>query len=255
MVQQLQQSSQSEEKDQELISYPRDEVALKTIEDIRDSATRAYAGLSGAALIAASIPGIGSGPAAALALTAYAPLHRISKYSRIVLFMKEMMASFKASGQEAHFYPCLEVEGQENLDLFIQVPQQANFLISIRSQGKANIFYDKDKDSLYSRRIKRGRRLWRNCPLLQMAEYVKWLNKNRSTFGLSSREIRKLPLARIVVLWDPTRLADHEDGFYSKVGEDKILTINKKGKVFLVEHQEVSKVIKAYLANKIEYQQ
>ena len=89
----------------------------------------------------------------------------------------------------------------------------------------------------------------------QMSEYKKWLTKNRDLFGFSSREVRKIPLACIVVLWQPTYLADHEASFYSKAGEDKILTINKKGKVFLVERKEVIKVMKAYLASEIEYQQ
>lgn len=236
-------------------SLARGEVALKIVEEARDAAVKTYAGLSTAAVISAVIPGIGSGPAAALALTAYAPLHRVSKYSRIALLMKTMMAAFQEWGQEAHIYPCIKVDGQENLDFFVQVPQQANFLISIRAQGKAKIFYDKDKDTLFSRRRKKGRRIWRNCPLLQMSEYKKWLTKNRDSFGFSSREVRKTPLACIVVLWQPTYLADHEASFYSKAGEDKILTVSKKGKVFLVERKEVIKVMKAYLANEIEYQQ
>lgn len=255
MVQQLplQLSQPEEEKNQS--SFPRNKVALKIIEEARDAAVKTYAGLSTAAVISAIIPGIGSGPAAALALTAYAPLHRVSKYSRIALLMKKMMEAFQEWGQEAHIYPCIEVDGQENLDFFIHVPQKANFLISIRSQGKAKIVYDKDKESLFSKRRRKGRRIWRKCPLLQMPDYKKWLTKNRGLFGFSSREVRKTPLTCIVVLWQPTYLADHEASFYSKAGEDKILTISKKGKVFLVERKEIIKVMKAYLANEIEYQQ
>ena len=140
MVQQLPPQLSQPIKEKETASLPRNEVALKIVEEARDSAVKTYAGLSTVAVISAIIPGIGGGPAAALALTAYAPLHRVSKYSKIALLMKKMMESFQEWGQEAHIYPCIKVDGQENLDFFIHVPQQANFLISIRCQGKANIF-------------------------------------------------------------------------------------------------------------------
>ena len=76
-----------------------------------------------------------------------------------------------------------------------------------------------------------------------------WMNKNRLTFGMSSKEIRNLPLAKVLALWDPTSLNRHRQHLDSTVGSVERFAITGKGVAFLIMKEEVTDFVKAYLAS------
>jgi hypothetical protein len=99
------------------------------------------------------------------------------------------------------------------------------------------------------RKDKHGLKVWEPCPLLELADYEKWLNKNRDLFAMSSREATKTPSAKVLVLWPPTKAAlDHNDHLYSEIGSMRILALRRKGTAFVIQEEEVTEFVKAWLA-------
>ncbi len=135
------------------------------------------------------------------------------------------------------------------IDLFVQFPQTAHLVISIRSKGKGQVVYQPERKMLYFKRPDKGMRIWLPCPLSELGRYTMWMNKNRLMFGLSSREIRNLPLAKVLVLWEPTALNRHRQHLDSTVGLVERFAITGKGVAFLIMKEEVTDFIKAYLAS------
>lgn len=179
----------------------------------------------------------------------YSHLFQISKLTNIKKVLTSTLQDFK-NESDLKIYGCIKVESEEALDLFATFNKKANFFISVRSKGKSKLFYDAEKDWFYGRRKKKGRQKWRSHPTREIQAYVKWVSKNRQLFNLSSRQISKTPYARIVAICKPTEISDHEDKFYSIINGEKVLTINK---TFFVGEENVTQLMKAFLANQIEY--
>ena len=230
------------------------EEAHEGIKIAKNRAAIEYAGQAGAALASTAVPLVGEFAAAALFTAAYATLHRVEKFARLDILVGGLLKEFKSDSPDIKVYPCLKVDDSEPLDIYIKVHQKANILISIRSKSKSKIIYDQEKEWIYSRRKYRGRARWKNCPMEEMNRYVKWLNKNREIFNLSSRQVKRLPLIRIVVIWSPTKIAEHDSKSYCYMKGEKILILNKRGKFYFMEEDKVINFVKAYLANEIEYQ-
>ena len=232
---------------------PHDHEAHQAIQTLKKHAAIEYAGKSGAALLSAAVPLVGELAAAALFATAYATLYQVEKFARLDILVGRLLKEFKKDSPDIKIYPCLKIDEGEPLDIYIKVHQKANILISIRSKSKSRIVYDQEKQWIYSRRKYRGRSRWKNCPIEEMNRYVKWLTKNRERFRLSSRHARNLPLIKIITIWSPTKIAEHDSEHYCYMKDEKILTLNKKGKVYFMGEDKVIDFIKAYLANEIEY--
>ena len=230
------------------------DVAQKALKLAKRKAVIEYAGQSGAALVSTAVPVVGEVATAALFTAAYAALHRVEKFSRLDILVEKLRKEIEGDSPDIKVYPCLKTDEGEPLDLYIKVHQKANILISIRSKSKSKIIYDQEKEWIYSRRKYRGRARWKNCPMEEMNRYVKWLNKNRDLFRLSSRQVKRLPLIRIIVIWSPTKIAEHDSKSYCYMKGEKILILNKRGKFYFMEEDKVIDFIKAYLANEIEYQ-
>ena len=230
-----------------------DHEAHQAIRVLKKHAAIEYAGKSGAALLSAAVPVVGDLAAAALFATAYTTLYQVEKFARLDILVGKLLKDLKGDSPDIKIYPCLKMDEGEPLDIYIKVHQKANILISIRSKSKSKIIYDQEKQWIYSRRRYRGRSRWKHCPMEEMNRYVKWLTKNRALFRLSSRHARNLPLIKIVVIWSPTEIAEHDSENYCYMKGEKILTLNKKGKVYFMGEDKVIDFIKACLANEIEY--
>jgi hypothetical protein len=172
---------------------------------------------------------------------------RIEKLTRIIDVMEALLSKFEPSG--IRIFPTITQPEGNPIDLFVQFPKKAHILISIRSKGNGQVIYNEERTTLYFKRGEKGRRIWLPCPLTELGDYAMWMNKNRLMFGMSSKEIRNLPLAKVLALWEPTRLNRHRQHLDSTVGSVERFAITGKGVAFLIMKEEVTDFIKAYLAS------
>lgn len=218
--------------------------ALQQLEREKDYLSATYAGCSAAAI--AAIPLVGY-PAFIMFAAAYKPLDQIQKLARLIKVMRLLLEKFEHLGVQ--IFPTLEVPEQRNpLDLFVRFPKKAHILISIRSKGESQIVYNEAKEGLYVKRDKKGIKDWKPCPLVELADYTNWLTKNRQIFGMSSREVRNVPLTKVLILCKPTSIYNHRDELYTAIGSLKLLLLKRKGAAFLIPEEDIVKFIKAFLA-------
>ncbi|WP_414546070.1 hypothetical protein [Nostoc sp. CCY0012] len=179
---------------------------------------------------------------------AYKPLVRIQKLARLEKLTALLLDEFKSD--EIQVFPVIKVENKNPIDLFIRFPRKTHLFISIRSKGDSEIVYNEKREILQvKRKNKGGLRTWEPCPLVELADYKSWFDKNRDLFGMSSREAQKTPTAKVLVLWPPTKAAeDHNSHLYSELGGMKILALRRKGTAFVIQQEEITEFIKAWLA-------
>lgn len=218
--------------------------------------------VSGEALMAgtaAAVVGTFINPAALLLLLGvYPPLIRGEKSVRLEKTTALLLQHF--ADQEVQVFPFQGVDrsqgiSQDNpIDLFVRFPKQTHLFISIRSKGDREVVYNEAREILQVRKKdKAGLTTWNPCPLLELAGYEKWLDKNRALFGMSSREAQKTPAAKILVLWHPTRaIENHNPSLYSEVRNVKILALRRKGTTFVIQQEEILSFVQAWLTR---YQQ
>lgn len=177
----------------------------------------------------------------------YKPLHRIQKLARVQELTEQLLNQFK--NENIQVFPLLPVESSNPIDLFIRFPKKTHLFVSIRSKGDAKIIYNETKEILQVRKKDGGGlSTWIPCPLDELADYKRWLDKNRDSFGMSSREAQKTPTTRVLVLWHPTKTANHKEHLYSQFGTMKILSPRKKGTTFITHDDEFVDFVKAWLA-------
>jgi hypothetical protein len=172
---------------------------------------------------------------------------RITKLTRLIDVMEDILSKFESSG--VRIFPTITQPEGNPIDLFVQFPKKAHLLISIRSKGNGQVVYNPERKALYFKRSEKGRRIWLPCPLTELGDYTMWMNKNRLIFGMSSKDIRNLPLAKVLTLWEPTSLNRHRQLLDSKVGSVERFAITGKGVAFLIMKEEVTDFIQAYLAS------
>jgi hypothetical protein len=179
---------------------------------------------------------------------AYKPSVRIEKIARLEKLTTILLEECKSEGIQ--IFPVLPVEDKNPIDLFIRFPRKTHLIISIRSRGDSDVVYNEAREILQvKRKNKSGLTTWRPCPLVELSDYERWLTKNRTLFGMSSKEVTKTPTAKVLVLWTPTK-ADkhHRTHLYSEVGSMKILALKRKGTAFVIQEEEVSEFVKTWLA-------
>ncbi|AFZ15539.1 hypothetical protein Cri9333_4765 (plasmid) [Crinalium epipsammum PCC 9333] len=224
---------------------PHNWEALEQLKGEKTFLSFKYGGINLAALVL--IPLLGY-PGVFIYALAYKPLDRILKIARLIGVMCQVLKEFQHLGVQV--FPTLEVPGQKNpLDLLVKIPKKAHILISIRSKGESKIVYNEEKEALYVKRKRKGLKVWKPCPLVELGDYTNWLNKNRELFGMSSREVRNVPLAKVLILWKPTLIDDRKDEYYTTVGSLKVLILKRKGAAFLIPEEDIVKFIKAFLAS------
>jgi hypothetical protein len=177
----------------------------------------------------------------------YPPNIRIEKLTRIIDVMEEVLTNFEPMGLQ--IYPAMEAEGENNaIDLFLRFPRQLHIFISIRSKGDAKVSFHEDKKSLYVRREKKGKKDWKPCPLTELNSYTTWLNRQRLRFNMSSKEARNVPLTKLLVLWEPTKLEDHPQHLYLNIGSVEVAGFRHRGLAFVYQREDVTKFVAACLS-------
>jgi len=224
---------------------PHNEPALKMIREAIDHESALALAAGGFAVGTGSFISPFGWVAFALA---YKPLVRVQKLARLEKLTALLLDEFKSQGIQV--FPVIKVEDKNHIDLFVRFERKVHLFISIRSIGDKEIVYNETREVLQvKRKDKHGLKVWNPCPLLELADYEKWLSKNRDLFAMSSREATKTPSAKVLVLWPPTKAADdHNSHLYSEVGGMKILALRKKGTAFVIQQEEVTEFIKAWLA-------
>jgi hypothetical protein len=224
---------------------PHNEAALEMLREAKDYESTVALAASGAAL---ATGGIVHPLGWLLFGLAYQPLVVTQKLARLEKLTALLLDEFKNEGVQV--FPTVPVENNNPIDLFIRFPRTTHLFISIRSKGDREIVYNEAREVLQvKRKDKNGLKLWQPCPLVELADYEKWLNKNRDKFLMSSREAQKTPTAKVLVLWPPTKAGNtHNDHLYSEVGSMKILALRRKGTAFVIQEEEVTEFVRAWLA-------
>ncbi len=176
----------------------------------------------------------------------YKPMIRVTKLARIVKVMRPLLEEFEEQGIQ--IFPCLEVAGHDPLDFYIRFPE-AQLLVSIRSMNNAEVVYNERTEHLYSRKNKKkgGLRKWLPCPLVELSDYQAWLYKTRQLFGLTSKQVQKFPLAKVLVLWSSTTIHEHREELYTSIGSLQFLALKRKGTAFVIQEDNIVDFVNAYL--------
>lgn len=179
---------------------------------------------------------------------AYKPLIRVQKLARLEILTARLLSELKSEGIQV--FPVLQIESKNPIDLFIRFERKTHLFISIRSIGDREVVYNENREILQLRKkSKNGLTTWKPCPLIELADYEKWLNKNRDKFLMSSREATKTPTAKVLVLWPPTKAAPNLNAhLFSEVGSMRILALRRKGTIFVIQEEEVTEFVRAWLA-------
>ena len=171
---------------------------------------------------------------------------RADKDARLLQLMKALLGKFEGEGVE--IYKKIPVAGMNPIDLFIRFPQKAHLIVSVRSKGDTEIVYNETTEDLRVRKKNGTTNRWHPNPLVELADQERWLAKNRWRFGMTSKEASKTPTAKVLVLWEPTKAAQHRDELYSEVGALKVLSIRRKGTAFVIQQEDLLNFVTAWLA-------
>lgn len=215
--------------------------ALHQLEREKEYLSNVSAGFGAAGIASGALLG---SPGFILLALAYKPLIRVTKLVRIIKVMRLLLEQFE--GQRIQIFPCLEVPEHEPLDLYIRFPN-SQLLVSIRSMKDSEVVYNERTEHLYSKRKKGGLRKWLPCPLVELSDYQAWLYKNRQQFGLSSKQVQKVPLAKVLLLWNSTMIHSHREHLYTSVGNLQLLALKRKGTTFVIKENDIVNFVKSYL--------
>lgn len=223
---------------------PHNEEALEMLREAIDYESTLALAVSSTALATGSFINPIGWMAFALA---YKPLVRIQKLARLEKLIILLLQEFKSKGIQV--FPVLKIQDKNPVDLFIRFPGKTHLFISIRSKGDSLIVYNEAKEVLQVRRKKNRLGTWEPCPLVELADYKSWFDKNRDLFGMSSREAQKTPTARVLVLWPPTKPSpNHNEHLYTEIGNMKVLVLKRKGSAFVIQEEEVTEFVKNWLS-------
>ncbi|MBC1235701.1 hypothetical protein [Nostoc sp. 2RC] len=224
---------------------PHNEAALERIREGKDYESTVALVASGAALASG---GMVHPLGWVLFALAYKPLIRVEKLARLEKLITLLLQEFKSEGIQV--FPVLKVEEQNPIDLFIRFPKKAHLIISIRSRGDSEVVYNEKREILQvKKKGKNGLTTWKPCPLVELSDYERWVTKNRALFGMTSKEVTKTPTAKVLVLWSPTKAAeDHNPHLYSEMGSIRLLALRRKGTAFVIQQEEVTELVRAWLA-------
>ncbi|MBD3885949.1 hypothetical protein IFO70_30035 [Phormidium tenue FACHB-886] len=175
-------------------------------------------------------------------------LGQLQTVSQRVILMEELLETFQNEGIRIH--SGLSFEGAREIDFFIAFPDKEFLLIQNRSLGNSKVFYNERTEALQFIRKGGGLKSWEPDPIVELAVQEKALRKTRrDLFGGSSKDQRR-PLAKLLVLWNETRLGEHKEQRYDTIGENRFLTIRKVGTAAIVEKSQAIEFIRAYLAHR-----
>ena len=179
---------------------------------------------------------------------AYKRLLQVQKIARSEILTERLLKEF--TREDLQVFPLLPTGNNNYIDLFIRFPRKTHLFVSIRSKGDTKIVYNEAQEILQVRkkRNRGGLSTWLPCPLVELADYKIWLDKNRNLFRMSSREAQKTPTTRVLVLWHPTKITKHNDHLYTEIGTMRILALKKKGTAFVLYEDEFVEFVRSWLA-------
>ncbi|NJK52745.1 MAG: hypothetical protein HC936_07820 [Leptolyngbyaceae cyanobacterium SU_3_3] len=175
-------------------------------------------------------------------------LPRLQKTSQICTNMGLLLKAFESQG--VIITPDLKVPDNGALDLFVRFPNspKANFAIGLRSNGHSSVFYNKEKENLYRRRQSGGLKPWQVDLFRRIGLQEFWLRKNRQAlFGQSSKD-RNRAVVKVLVLTGETKLGKHPEQMYAIIGDQKVLLVQKRVAVYILEERQQIPFVKAWLA-------
>lgn len=221
------------------------EAALKELRKAKDFATGVA--VTATTLAGATILVLLHPISLVLFALAYKPVLQVQKIARSEILTDRLLKEFK--NEDIQVFPLLPIGNDNYIDLFIRFPRKTHLFVSIRSKGDTKIVYNETKEILQVRkkRNRGGLSTWLPCPLVELADYKTWLDKNRNLFGMSSREAQKTPTTRVLALWHPTKITNHNDHLYTEIGTMRILTVKKKGTAFVIYSDELIEFVKNWL--------
>ncbi|MGY2837734.1 hypothetical protein ACVWXE_001805 [Thermostichus sp. MS-CIW-41] len=177
---------------------------------------------------------------------------RYEKVRRLVELMKELDEAFKGQGLE--MTALVEHPTNEPVDLLLRFPGKHFFLLGIRSYGDAEVVFNEKRQRFFQKKPDdKGLRSILLDPVDTLMQHVVWLQKHyRPFFGGTSRAAKR-PLPRILVIWKPSRLAQHREELYETFGSVRVLSARyeKGGSLFAVNREDVIMFVKEYLAFRI----
>lgn len=140
------------------------------------------------------------------------------------------------------------------LDLFLKfpiAPQKAIFTVALRSQGKGKILYNEQKEALYIRSDKGGLKPWKPDHIERLAMQESWLRRNRQAefFGTSSRD-KNRPAIKLLVTTGETKVGQHADHLYREVGDQRVLLLQRRSSVYVLEESQLVGFIQGWFAQK-----
>ncbi|NES98116.1 MAG: hypothetical protein F6K32_23580 [Desertifilum sp. SIO1I2] len=171
--------------------------------------------------------------------------------------MKLILEHFEEMGVE--MLPLQKIPKAEPIDLFVRFPGKEFILFAIRSHGDSTVVYNESRDAFFMKRRsatsgRKGINRWKPDPLTDLGEQYFWFRKDRSFrnfFGGTARATRR-PMAKVLIVWNPTQLGEHQEHLYQTIGEQKFLFIPRKqgGAFYVITKNQVTDFIRAYLAHR-----
>jgi len=212
----------------------------------------AYAAATGALVASVIIPELFIRTSSLLAGTIGSRflLTRTQKVNSILRNGKALDAAFADRGIQ--IFTDLPVPDQGRLDMLVKFPlppKKAVFAIALRSQGKATIFYNEQKEAFYIRRGAAGLKRWTPDHVERLGVQGFWLRMNRQEelFGMS-RNDRNRPIVKLLVVTGETRIGQHSDHLYTEIGDQRVLLLQRRSSIYVLREEQLLPFIKAWLA-------
>jgi hypothetical protein len=177
-------------------------------------------------------------------------LKRTQKINNILRNGRALNEAF--TEQEIQIFTDLPVPDQGRLDMLVKFPlppKKAVFAIALRSQGKATVFYNEQKESLYVRTSGSGLKPWKPDHIERLGIQGFWLRQNRQEelFGTSSRD-KNRPVIKLLVVTGETKIGQHSDHLYTEIGDQRVLLLQRRSSIYVLKEGQLLPFIKAWLA-------
>lgn len=181
---------------------------------------------------------------------AYRPLSRLAQVSRVIEVLENLLNQY--SEEEIRVFPSIPVSSTQPIDLLIIFPKQLLMIVSIRLRTNAEreIKYEPSEQTLYARHQRKGLYKISPSPLAEFKKYQKWLSEdsNFERFQLTSNDLNKYPIHKVLLLWPPTIIDKESKDFRFIFTDGKIsanpLCVVQEEKTFIIEKKKFFDLLK-----------
>lgn len=188
--------------------------------------------------------------------SAYKLLEKAQRLQQIKNLVQTLMDEFK--NEHIEVFPCLEIEGMDNIDLFIRFPDKIFFMVSLQAIGKNTLFYsphaasEKQRDGLYLRNEKGRRKDFRPKKLELLPKQEKILRQqHKNILGGSSKDTRSGIVKILGICGEDAKLTHHFPAELTEINNGKKFYLAQKNpSIFVMRDQEIIKFIKIKIHKK-----